>query len=306
MKILLTGASGLLGRSLMNSLAPLAGLSSNLIGTAHSRLSPGLCQIDLTDETAVRQAFAQWKPDLVMHAAAERRPDRVDRDPDAAQKLNVGTTALLAELSAAQGAHFIYISTDYVFDGRSPPYSVDAQPNPLNAYGHMKLAGEDAVRQAYASTNDTHSAIVRIPILYGRVETLSESPVTEIAEKLLSNKTIEAEDWATRYPAHADDVARAIALIAAQLVCPDDLSAGGIYHFAGHQAMTKYGMACVIAQALNLDPALIQPDPNPPPGAPRPKDCRLDPSRLEALGFTPRIAFSEGVRESLLATMRTN
>ena len=299
MKILLTGASGLLGRALMPHLALLAGTPDNLIGTAHSRLRPPLQRLDLTDDTDVRAAFAAWRPALVIHAAAERRPDQVDRAPQAAQRLNVSATALLAELAAASGARFIYISTDYVFDGRTPPYAEDARPNPLNDYGRMKLAGEEAVRHAYAAGDPAAYAIIRIPILYGRVETLAESPVTELAAKLRTDTPLLVEDWAARYPAHVDDVARALALIAKQMDGPSAASTGGIYHFAGHEAMTKYGMACVMARILGLDPSQVKPDPNPPSGAPRPKDCRLLPTRLEALGFAPKIAFSTGVREAL-------
>ena len=298
MKILVTGASGLLGRSLMTHLAPLASSADELIGTARSRIIPPLQKLDLTDEPAVRQAFARWAPDLVVHSAAERRPDVVDGEPAVAERLNVGATELLARLAAAHGARFIYLSTDYVFDGKSPPYATDAQTAPLNAYGRLKLAGEDVVRAAYAAGGDTAFSILRIPILYGRVETLAESPVTELAVKVLAGRAFKAEDWAMRYPAHVDDVARAIALIAGQLT-QEGQAVGGTYHFAGAEQITKYGMALVIAEALGADPRLIEADPNPPAGAPRPKDCRLDASRLLSLGFAPRIRFADGIPEAL-------
>ncbi len=298
MKILVTGASGLLGRSLMTELAPLAGSADALIGTAYSRLKPPLMKLDLTDEAAVRAAFAEWSPDLVVHSAAERRPDVVDGDPASAERLNVDATRRLAELAAAKGARFIYLSTDYVFDGTQPPYSINAETAPLNAYGRMKLAGEEVVRAAYAGRGEQDFALLRIPILYGRVETLAESPVTELAAKVLEGKTFKAEDWAARYPAHVDDVARALALIAEHLM-KGTPGAGGIYHFASGEQFTKYGMALVIAQVLGADASLIAPDPNPPAGAPRPKDCRLDASRLAALGFVPRIRFADGVHEAL-------
>ncbi len=298
MKILLTGASGLLGRSLMVHLAPLVGKDGVLIGTARSRIKPPLRPLDLTDEVAVREAFSEWAPDVVVHSAAERRPDVVDGDPSAAERLNVGATAFLAGLAAAREARFIYISTDYVFDGTTPPYRTEDATCPLNAYGRMKLAGECAVRDAYAAADPKKGAelftIIRIPILYGHVETLSESPVTELAAKLLEGKPFKAENWAMRYPAHAEDVSRAIAL----LVRSDPVPAG-IFHFAGAEQITKYGMALVIAKELGLDSALVQSDPNPPAGAPRPKDCRLDPSRLETLGFKPRITFADGIHEAL-------
>ena len=298
MKILVTGASGLLGRSLMLSLAALADTPDGLIGAAYSRSAAPLHRLDLTDQAALRQAFARWAPDLVVHSAAERRPDVVDGAPATAERLNVGATGLLASLAAARGARFIYLSTDYVFDGKSPPYAIDAQTAPLNAYGRMKLAGEDVVRAEYAAVSSSGFAILRIPILYGRVETLAESPVTELAVKVLAGRAFKAEDWAMRYPAHVDDVARAIALIAGQLT-REVQPVGGTYHFAGAEQITKYGMALAIAEVLEADPRLIEADPNPPAGAPRPKDCRLDAARLASLGFAPRIRFADGIRAAL-------
>jgi dTDP-4-dehydrorhamnose reductase len=117
MNILLTGASGLLGRSLMTALAPLsrgiAGRAAgSLVGLAFSRAKPPLVRLDLTDETAVRDAFARIAPDFVVHAAAERRPDAVDGNPEAAEKLNVAATALLARLAAQRSSRFLYVSTD--------------------------------------------------------------------------------------------------------------------------------------------------------------------------------------------------
>jgi dTDP-4-dehydrorhamnose reductase len=161
----------------------------------------------------------------------------------------------------------------------------------------MKLAGEAAVRDAYASAGlgDPFWAVVRIPILYGRVESLSESPVTELAAKVFGGKSFKVEDWASRYPAHADDVARAIELVSVRL----EGGEGGVYHFAGAEMLTKHGMARAIAAAFGLDAGLAVSDPNPPAGAPRPKDCRLDDARLRSLGFVPRIPFSEGIREAV-------
>lgn len=293
MNILLTGASGLLGRSLMKTLAPLAE-GGSLTGLAFSRAKAPLAALDLTDAAAVRAAFGRYKPDLVVHAAAERRPDVVDGDPEAAEKLNVGATALLAAEAASAAARFLYVSTDYVFDGSAPPYRIDSPTHPLQAYGRMKLAGEEAVAAAFGSRADFF-AVVRIPILYGRVESLGESPVTELAAKVFAGKPFSCEDWASRYPAHADDVARAVALVCGRLSAGE----GGTWHFAGAEMLTKCAMARAIAAAFGADPALVRSDPNPPSGAPRPKDCRLDDSRLRALGFSPEIRFAEGVRAAV-------
>jgi dTDP-4-dehydrorhamnose reductase len=223
----------------------------------------------------------------------------------------VGSTETLARLTAERGAYLIYISTDYVFDGQRPPYRTDSETKALNSYGKMKLQGEMAVRRVFAEAPSTEGdksrvganqkslgpswAILRIPILYGDVETLSESPVTELAIKVLAREPFRAENWASRYPAHAEDVARAVVLIARRLMEGE----GGVYHFAGPQRLTKYEMALTMTEVLGMDGAMVQADNRPPAGAPRPKDCRLDGSRLEALGFTPAIRFKEGIQRTL-------
>lgn len=310
MNILLTGASGLLGRPLMKQLEVFGGID-RLIGTAYTRVAPGLEKLDITDEGEVRRAFNLWKPDLVIHAAAERRPDMVEKNPALAERLNVGSTETLARLAAERGASFIYISTDYVFDGQRPPYRTDSETNPLNSYGKMKLQGELAVRRTFAEAPSIGEgkdrvainqksapsswAILRIPILYGDVETLSESPVTELAIKLLDRQPFTVENWASRYPAHAEDVARAVVLISRRLL----EGAGGVYHFAGTERFTKYEMARIMAKILKMPETIVQADDRPPAGAPRPKDCRLDGSRLQALGFKASIRFEEGIRRTL-------
>jgi S-adenosylmethionine synthetase len=84
----------------------------------------------------------------VIHCAAERRVEVVDGDFDKALKINVSATEHLAKLCAEQGIYFVYISTDYVFDGKNPPYKIDSIPNPLNKYGLSKLKGEEVTQQA--------------------------------------------------------------------------------------------------------------------------------------------------------------
>ncbi|OHE60234.1 MAG: hypothetical protein A2Z99_04945 [Treponema sp. GWB1_62_6] len=295
MKVVVTGATGLLGRSLMRTLDGAVGFE--VVGSGFSRARGGIIRLDLEDEDSVARFLDQEKPDAIVHAAAERRPDAVEKSPESAERLNVGASERIARLAARRNCRVLYISTDYVFDGTNPPYGPDSPVNPLNAYGRMKLAGERAVVSSGAPW-----AILRIPILYGAVERLDESPVTEIAAKLVADavrgEKTRVEDWAMRYPAHADDVARAI-LALLETGRGGRAEGTGIFHFAAAEAMTKYGMALVIAQVLGIVGNQVVPDPAPPPGAPRPKDCGLDGSRLAGLGYSPRIAFSEGVRAAI-------
>lgn len=120
LKIIVTGASGLLGRSVLSTLLK---TYPNTLGTAFSRSSEALIKLDLTDLNALESFISQQQPDVLIHCAAERRPDVADKDPDAAIKLNVAVTKKLFECMEGLGKKClaVYISTDYVFDGAKPP-----------------------------------------------------------------------------------------------------------------------------------------------------------------------------------------
>lgn len=288
-RILITGASGLLGRPVLRACAARSGW--HVTGTSFRRSGPGLERIDLS-QTAQLPAFLNAAaPDVIIHAAAERRPDVSEKDPQGTQRLNVGATATLAQWAAARQAFLIYISTDYVFDGTRPPYRPGDATHPLNAYGQSKLDGEQAVQAAGGDY-----AILRVPILYGEVETLDESPVTVLAKNMLGAKPGERlamEDWATRYPTHTADVAAVLVQMVAHKLAHPELR--GLFHWSGSEPMTKYGMAQAFAPLLGFDPSRLAPDAAPPAGAPRPKNAHLDTSDLERLGIGQRTPFASAL-----------
>jgi len=289
MRILVTGASGLLGRSLMRVLV--ARRDVEVKGVAFSRAKPPLDRLDLTDQGAVALFFAQYLPEIVVHLAAERRPDVVDVELQKAQTINVDATRIVAHECSKCGAFLLLISTDYVYDGSSPPYYPSSPVHPLNAYGRMKLESEYvAERELFGgvlpSGERPVGAVLRIPILYGPVESLRESSVTEVALALKSNSPRKVEHWARRYPTHVDDVSAAILTVVD--ACLSGKRAFGPFPrflLSGDQAYTKYEMAQIMATRLGLDASHLQPDPSPPSGAPRPRDCRMDSSLLESMGW---------------------
>merc|ERR1711971_584719 len=114
-KVLVTGASGLLGRQIMAEFSSLPSFSP--VGLCFSRPGPNLTKLDLTDESATAHFLNQLKPQIVIHAAAQWFPDKVEKDPKAALELNVAVSRRLATLcKGLLKARLIYISTDYVFD----------------------------------------------------------------------------------------------------------------------------------------------------------------------------------------------
>ncbi len=287
--ILITGATGLLGRPLLRTCNNRN--DWRVTGTAFRRTAPGLERIDLSQTDAIPGFLDQLAPDVIIHTAAERRPDVSERDPEGTQRLNVGSTAAIAQWAAAHSAFVIYISSDYVFDGTQPPYRPTDATHPLNAYGQSKLDGEHAVLQAGCA-----AAVLRVPLLYGDVERLDESSVTVLADALIKaapGQQVKMEHWATRYPTNTADVAAVlIGMTARRLQDPDF---GGIFHWSGNEAMTKYDMACLFAPLVGTDPACIVADPTPPTGAPRPQDAHLDSSDLERLGIGRRTSFATAI-----------
>lgn len=267
MKTIVTGASGLLGREVFRVFKE---QFTETVGTCFSRDNGVLHKIDLTDSKAVYDFVKSTRPDVIVHCAAERKPDVCSGNPEQAEELNVSATRQLSELSDEFNFKLVYISTDYVFDGTKAPYSTDDQPNPINFYGKTKLAGEKEVLKA------RQGVVVRVPILYGPTNNLNESAVTTLADKIESTDSI--DNWAVRYPTLTTDIAKALVQISQK-------AESGIYHFSSSESFTKYEMTQIMAKLLNK-PFSATPANEPlQDGAVRPYDCHLDTSKLQELGL---------------------
>ncbi|WP_323847127.1 SDR family oxidoreductase [Microbulbifer magnicolonia] len=275
MNILITGASGLLGRSVFKRLS--ANPELTVTGTAWSRAGNNLLRLDLTDAGALQETLQQIQPQVVIHCAAERWPDRCAENPDAAWQLNVQSTERLAQLCREAGAQLVYISTDYVFDGSAAPYSADDSPNPINFYGRSKLAGEQAVL-----ANGDHW-VLRLPLLFGPVTHLRESGVTALLETVRDPAPAALDDWAIRFPTSVEDVARV--LEQCLLKKKSGTRFTGIYQWSGDTACTRYQLAKMVAECCGLAADHLSGDPAPQFAEPRPFNCQLDKSRLTELGI---------------------
>lgn len=153
-------------------------------------------------------------PFIYRTGAANRFPDKVDKDPEGTRKLNIDATRELASLCAERNVLLIYISTDYVFSGKpgEAPYESDAPTGPTNLYGQTKLDGEHEVLQVYkAAGKEGLGLVLRVPVLYGDAEMPSESAVNVLMDvlwKAQQGEKVTMEHWALRYPTNTEDVGR--------------------------------------------------------------------------------------------------
>ncbi|KAG1133466.1 hypothetical protein G6F42_001400 [Rhizopus arrhizus] len=288
MKAVVTGASGLLGRQVVKAFE---NANCEVVGTAFSRAIGNLVKLNLTEVEAVKSFIDEQQPDVLVHCAAERRPDVAEKDQSGVLRLNVETPRNLASICKSKGVMLIYISTDYVFDGTSPPYEVDDKPNPLQFYGQTKLDGENVIREVYPD-----AVILRVPILYGATEYNGESAVNVLIDTVLSKKVSKVDNVAQRYPTNVADVARVLKDLAGnekeeKIKNKQDIR--GIYHFSAKESMTKYQMCETFASILNfpMDHLTPQNTVDPSASVSRPDNSHLSVKRLEEAGIDTHFSF---------------
>ncbi|KAJ7211226.1 hypothetical protein GGX14DRAFT_449539 [Mycena pura] len=285
-KVIITGASGVLGSAIRQAFA--GAPATQVLALAHSRSGNGLTKLDLLDDAQVDTVFRDFKPNWVIHCAAERRPDVADKDPDAARKLNADVPLHLARLSKALKFTLLYISTDYVFDGTSPPYPPSAKPNPLQLYGQTKLEGEVSI----LSVEGAIPIILRVPVLYGPAPNHSDTAVNILVDVVQdqSGKTYKMDHYATRYPTNTTDIANFLVKLSA-LKKPIPT----ILHYSADEPFTKYEMCLIFAKILAVPHGHIVPDADPPTGTgatTRPRDCKLYTQETEDLGLQDGLGLS--------------
>lgn len=293
-RVLVTGATGLLGRQVMEALD---GLSVR--GICFSRGREPLVACDLTSEGEVAKQIVEFRPHVVIHLAGERRPDTLRRSPAHARLLNVDASGAIAAACEYCCAWLIFISADAVFDGTAAPYAETDSPNPLSEYGWHKLHAEKLVLAACP-----RAAVLRVPLLYGPVEFPTESQVTTIYQELRSGKK-QMNNWQMLYPTWTGDIAKIVRTMVNAHV--DGRELRGVFHWQAKEQFTKYDIARIIAGACGFEAP--SPEPRTSPGSgrtPVAEDARLDCSRLEALLTSmgvplPATSLHEGLRICLSA-----
>ncbi len=250
MDILITGSSGLLGQKLLTTLHKetnrLSGIDltdRSLVVDVPHRYS----RIDLTVRKTSVDAICEMKPQVIVHTAAMTAVDRCEQEKELCWNTNVVATENVVTAAQKIGARLIFISSDYVFDGKNGPYTEDSLPNPINFYGRSKLAAENIIRGA-----DISWTIIRTIVLYGVGINTRASFVTWLLDQLRAGKPSSIVDDQWGNSAIADDLASGIDRIIT-------LQRDGIFNIANHGYMSRFEFARLIADKFQLNRGLIAP-----------------------------------------------
>ena len=292
LKVLVTGANGLLGQKLMDQLRSDPEVKVFGTGKGMARLPDSWegtfewKEMDVTDRQQVLEVIEATRPDAVIHTAAMTQVDDCEKDKDQCRSANIDAVSNLIDACRIFDIHLIHLSTDFIFDGEDGPYTEDAVPNPINYYGWSKLEAEKLLLDSGIKW-----AIARTVLVFGIANDLSRSNIILWVKKSLEDgKTIKVVNDQWRTPTLAEDLATGCILILKK-------GAEGIFNISGKDFLTPYEMAIQTADYFKLDKSLItevdstiftQPAKRPPRTG-----FVIDKAKNE-LGYSPK-SFTEGI-----------
>ncbi len=282
LRVLVTGGNGQLGRDVRDVLAgvvPDGGILPVERGRGEIEvLSTDIDNLDVVNRTAVGEAFESFRPEVVIHGGAFTAVDACESDPDTAFAVNAMGTRHVAEASRRVGAHLLYVSTDYVFDGSlDRPYVEWDAPNPQSVYGRSKLGGEQEV----AAVGGGDATVVRTAWVSGAHGANMVKTVLRLAAAAGDGPLCFVDDQRGT-PTFTADLATAVVGLALG-------RRPGTFHVTNQGETTWFGFARATLSAAGLDPERVEPiatkDLDPPRPAPRPANSRLDNAALRLSGL---------------------
>lgn len=279
MRILVTGSRGQLGTEVMTLLE---GVDHHVV------VGLDLPEHDLTDRDHVLGVIGDFDPDLVLHGAAFTAVDLCEEQVETAYRVNCAATRFIADGARRVGAHVVYVSTDYVFDGtKDSPYVEWDRPNPQSVYGRTKLGGESEI--------DPGWTVARTSWVCGRHGNNMVKTLLRLAEE---RDTLSFVDDQIGHPTFAQDLARMIVTLGTERV-------PGTFHTTNQGVVSWYGFAREVFAAAGHDPdrisAISTAELDPPRPAPRPANSVLDNMAWRMHGFEPSRDFREPLAEVVAA-----
>ncbi|MGD8237517.1 MAG: dTDP-4-dehydrorhamnose reductase [Armatimonadota bacterium] len=282
-RTLVTGAEGMLGTDLCDALRAAAPDTRDVIGL-------DLPEFDVTDLAECRSRIPDLRPDCVIHCAGYTNVEGCTHDPIRAYAVNGDGTRNVAEVAEDVGAHVVYLSTDYVFDGaKGRPYVEQDTPNPINAYGESKLLGEEHVRSLCGRWH-----IVRTQWLFGPNGPSFPAAILKAARR---DGRVRAVGDQVGSPTYTRDLS--------QLICRILELPTGIYHATNSGSASWHDVAAVALEAAGLTGVELQSIPAAEWDSPtaRPAHSVLENAALRAAGVPAARPWDEALREFLASHM---
>lgn len=253
MKILLTGANGLLGQNLVYALF--------MSGHTVVATGKGPCRFDYSGSDRVRYYeldivdYQDWKRlqereesfDQIIHGAALTQVDQCELSKEEAFNVNVKAVQYLLELFEPQKTPILYVSTDFVFDGEKGNYSEEDATGPINWYGQTKVEAENLVKEYSGPWSIARTCLVYGQVRYGTRANM----ISWVKENLENDRPIKVVSDQWRTPTYVLDLVAGIILMI-------DKKAEGIYHISGEEGMTPFDMATQTAKHFGLNEELIE------------------------------------------------
>ena len=285
MKVLVTGGSGLLGSAISHHFKDFFDVTSTY--TTHKLEIEG-CKIifmDITNANSILTSIKKIKPEIIIHTAALVGVGICEKEPEVAHKINVQGTKNIVEVARKINSKIIYISTDYVFDGKKGNYSEQDKPNPINVYGKTKYEGELLI-------DTKKNAIVRTSIYGWNIIKDKRSFSTWIVDDLRNNKQINVFIDNINSMMLVNNLAEALKEFI-------DKELSGVMNIVSSEKTSKYGFALKLAEVFKLDKELIKPIRNDeaPGSDKRPLDVSLSTSKARKELKTKLLSAKESLLE---------
>lgn len=231
-KILITGSTGLVGSRIVE-----------LLQNDFEFIPLFQKQLDITNKKEVDSFISQTDFDLLLHLAAYTNVDKAEIEKQTAFTINSNGTQYLHEAVKNKGKEFVFISTDFVFDGKNPPYDESSTPSPISVYGQSKYEGEQTC---------TDAMIVRISYPYRREFAQKKDFVRGIISALQQGKTLFMVKNSFITPTLIDDIAFSLRFLMNHYSTE-------IFHVVGTTSLSPYDAGLQIAKLFRLNKSQIQP-----------------------------------------------
>jgi dTDP-4-dehydrorhamnose reductase len=247
-RVLITGANGLLGQNLIKALGAeyeISGLDLQDRPFSEKGLSD-YHRIDITRPGELKALFSRIHPDIIINTAAMTHVDRCETEREKAELVNHRAVRFLLE-AAGKKTRFVQISTDYVFNGKSGPYTDEDPPDPIGFYGETKLLAETAVL-----SHSPGNLVVRTMVIFGRAVNARPDFITFLRDKLSKGKAVNIVTDQIGNITLASNLAENVGVL---------LRAGtsGVVSLAGLDIIGRHEIAFKVARHYGYDPSLVRP-----------------------------------------------